>query len=94
MAGGSPRRRKTGGRCLRARTKGPPHLQPRLSNVLPSPSPALPSDHGCPAAESTQRLEIGGRLQAVVVALRALETTYMQILEILEEVLKSMTFRS
>jgi hypothetical protein len=68
--------------------KGPPLLQPRLSNVPPSPSPALPSDRGCSAAESTQRLEIGGRLQAVVVALRALETTYM------EEVLKSMTFRS
>jgi hypothetical protein len=28
--------------------KGPPYLQPRLTNVLPSPSPVLLSDRECP----------------------------------------------
>jgi hypothetical protein len=54
--------------CLHTSIKGPPHLQPRLSNVPPIPSLALPSDRRYPAAESTQGLEIGSRLQAIVVA--------------------------
>jgi hypothetical protein len=53
---------RPGSKVFRYSIKGPAHLQSRISNVLPNPSLAQCSDRGCPAAESTQGLEIGGRL--------------------------------